>query len=219
MIITDITKEKKHLCRVCFDCGREELIDSDTLSVYCLHKDEFITEEKLSEIISESEYNRAKQRALWYLDSRAFTEKGLYNKLVEKGFKKEVSAKVIARFTEIGLLNDRAYAENFLERCICANISKRETYRKMFEKGIKKELIEELLESTEVDERAQIREILNKKYRMRLECEENIKKVYAALIRKGFSFGAVRDELKAYSEELSVTEFGSCHINAENENW
>jgi len=209
MIITDIIKEKKHLCRITFDDGREELLDADTLAFYCLHKEDSITEEKLLELIAESDYNRAKNRALWYLDSRAFTEKGLYNKLLEKGFQKTASAKVIARLVEVGLLNDRAYAENFLERCISANISKREIYRKMLEKGLKKELIEELLDSTEVDERAQIREILDKKYRMKLETQENIKKVYAALIRKGFSFGAVRDELKAYSEELS----------AENENW
>ena len=209
MIITDIIKEKKQLCRIKLDCGREELIDAETLTLNCLHKEDSITEERLLELIAESNYNRAKNRALWYLDSRAFTEKGLYNKLLEKGFEKTASAKVVARLIEVGLLNDRAYAENFLERCICSNISKRETYRKMLEKGIKKELIEELLDSTEVDERVQIREILNKKYRLKLENEDNVKKVYAALARKGFSFGAIRDELKAYSDEL----------NCENENW
>ena len=184
-------------------------MDADTVSICCLHKEDSITEEKLLELIDESNYTRAKNRALWYLETRSFTEKGLYSKLVEKGFDKQASSKAIARFVELGLLNDRAYAENFLEKCISANISKREIYHKMIEKGLKKDLIEEILDGAEVDERAQIREILDKKYRLKLENEDNVKKVYAALARKGFSFSAIRDELKAYSDEL----------NCENEDW
>ena len=48
-------------------------------------------------------------------------------------------------------------------------------------------------------------EVLEKKYRTKLSNEENVKKVYAALIRKGFSFSAVKEELKAYSEELALS--------------
>lgn len=204
MIITDIKKEKKHLCRVCFDCGREELLDTDIVLENCLHKEDLITDEKLEELIKASDYHRAKQRALWYLDSKAYTERELYKKLTEKGFKKEAVAKVIARFVELGLLDDRRFAENYLERLYSKNTSKREAYYKMMNKGFPKEIIDELINSSFVDERQQIREIIDKKYRFKLEREENVEKVYAALIRKGFSFGAVREELKAYSEELSL---------------
>lgn len=207
MIITDIIKEKKHLCRVVFDCGREELLDIDTVSVSCLHKQDSITEEKLTEIIAESNYNRAKNRALWYLDRRAYTEKELYNKLLQKGFERKALARVVARFVELGLLDDRRFAENYLEQLYGANTSKREVYHKMINKGIPKSLIDELLESQEVDEGAQIREIINKKYRFKLEAQENVKKVYAALVRKGFSYSAVRRELYSYSEEIKNKEF------------
>ena len=202
MIITDIKKEKKHLCRVIFDCGREQLLDIDIVSINCLHKDDCISEEKLSELVEQSDYERAKQRALWYLDSRAYTEKALYDKLILAGFEKKASAKVIARLVTLGLLDDRAYAKNYLERCIDANISKREAYHKMLSRGINKDLINELLADTEVDEKSQIKAIIDKKYRLKLENPENIKKIYAALIRKGFSFGAVKEVLKDYSEEL-----------------
>ena len=202
MIITDIKKEKKHLCRVIFDCGREQLLDIDIVSINCLHKDDCISEEKLSELVEQSDYERAKQRALWYLDSRAYTEKALYDKLILAGFEKKASAKVIARLVTLGLLDDRAYAKNYLERCIDANISKREAYHKMLSRGINKDLINELLADTEVDEKSQIKAIIDKKYRLKLENPENIKKIYAALIRKGFSFGAVKEVLKDYGEEL-----------------
>lgn len=205
MMITDIKKEKKHLCRIFFDCGREELLDTDIVLENCLHKEDHLSEEKLCELIEASDYYRAKQRALWYLDTKAYTEKELYRKLTEKGFKKEASAKVIARFLELGLLDDRRFAENYLERLYSQNTSKREAYYKMMNKGFPKDLITELINGSEVDERQQIREVLEKKYRTKLSNEENIKKVYAALIRKGFSFSAVKEELKAYSEELALS--------------
>lgn len=204
MIITDIKKGKKHLCRVCFDCGREELLDTDIVLENCLHKEDSMNEEKLDVLIKASDYHRAKQRALWYLDSKAYTERELYKKLTEKGFKKEAVAKVIARFIELGLLDDRRFAENYLDRLYSKNTSKREAYYKMMNKGFPKEIIDELINSSSVDERQQIREILDKKYRFKLEMRESVEKVYAALIRKGFSFSAVREELKAYSEELSL---------------
>ncbi|MBE6733608.1 MAG: regulatory protein RecX [Ruminococcaceae bacterium] len=206
MTVTDIKREKKHLCRIVFSAGKEVLLDLDIVSEYAIHKDDTLSEQKLLEIIEASDYYRAKQRALWYLDRAAHTEKGLYDKLIKAGFKAKVSAKVIARFCELGLLDDRRYAENFAERCISANISKRETYRKLILKGIPKDLANEVLEENEVDELSQIRQLIDKKYRLKLENPENTQKVYAALIRKGFSFSAVRDALKSYSEELLLAQ-------------
>ena len=38
--------------------------------------------------------------------------------------------------------------------------------------------------------------------KLKLENPENTPKVYAALVRKGFSYGAVRDALKKYRDEF-----------------
>ena len=202
MTVTDIKREKKHLCRLEFSNGKEVLIDLDIVNEYTIHKEDILSEEKLLEIIEASDYYRAKQRALWYLDRAAHTEKGLYDKLIKAGFNKKASAKVIARFCDLGLLDDRRYAENFAERCISANVSKRETFRKLILKGIPKDLADEVLADNEVDELSQILAIIDKKYKLKLENPENTQKVYAALIRKGFSFSSVRDALKSYSEQL-----------------
>lgn len=206
MTVTDIKREKKHLCRLAFSNGKEVLLDLDIVSQYAIHKDDTLSEDKLLELVEESDYYRAKQRALWYLDRAAHTEKGLYDKLIKAGFKRKASAKVIARFCELGLLDDRSFAENFVERCISANVSKREIYRKLTIKGVPKDLANEILAENSVDELSQIRQIIDKKYRLKLENPENTQKVYAALIRKGFSFSAVRDALKGYSEELLLAQ-------------
>ena len=130
---------------------------------------------------------------------RAYTESSA-------GFDKKASAAVVARFVEVGLLDDRRFAENFAERCKDANISPRETVRKLYEKGIPYDMAKETVSETETDEETQIRALIEKKYARKLELENGAEKVYAALIRKGFSFSAVRNVLKKYSEELEYSE-------------
>ena len=152
MIINAFKRQKKHLTAVQLSDGREILLDNDTCTDFCLKQDAEITEERLQELMYDSEYRRAKSRALWYLDRADRTEKGLYRKLCEAGFDKKASAAVVARFVEVGLLDDRRFAENFAERCKEANISPRETVRKLYEKGIPYDMAKETVESFDVDD-------------------------------------------------------------------
>ena len=206
MTITAFKRQKKHLTAIVLSDDREILLDNDTCTDFCLKQGAEITEERLQELIYDSEYRRAKSRALWYLDRADRTEKGLYRKLCEAGFDKKASAAVVVRFVEVGLLDDRRFAENFAGRCKDANISPRETVRKLYEKGIPYDMAKETVAETETDEETQIRALIEKKYARKLELENGAEKVYAALIRKGFSFSAVRNVLKKYSEELEYSE-------------
>ena len=181
MKISDIIKEKKHLCRLIFTDGKEVLIDIDVCSNYCLKAGDFLSEEKLRELVETSDYDRAKSRALWYLDRSWLTEKALYDKLCRGGFNKKASAKVIVRLKELGFLDDRKYAEFFAEKCIESNISKRETYQKMLLKGVPRDMAKEVLDNLEPDEKEQIKELLEKKYRTKLQNPENVKKVYGTI--------------------------------------
>jgi regulatory protein len=79
------------------------------------------------------------------------------------------------------------------------------SFHTILKKGIKKELINLTLEDTECDERRQIKALIDKKYYRYLSDASDkkaIQKVYAALARKGFSFGAIKDALKEYTTSL-----------------
>ena len=206
MLVCEITKYKKHLTKLTLDNGQEILLDNDVVIEACVHEDTSLTEQKLNELIFESDYRRAKSRALWYLDRAALTEKALFDKLIKAGFKRQASAAVIARFVELGMLDDRRFAFEFAERCAQSNISRREAFHKLCLKGVDRELANEALDFLETDEEAQIAELLEKKYRSKILSENGVQKVYAALIRKGFSFSAVRNALKKYSEEIEYCE-------------
>ena len=58
----------------------------------------------------------------------------------------------------------------------------------------------EVLSGCDADENEQITALIDKKYRTKLTAENGAEKVFAALVRKGFSYGAVRQVLKKYTE-------------------
>ena len=206
MLITEVQKQKKHLTKLVLEGGEEVLLDNDICLNYSLKPERQITEEELSKLRYESEYARAKSRALWYLDRADRTEKGMYEKLVTAGFDRKASAAVVGRFVEVGLIDDRRFAENFAEKCRDANFSTREGIRKMLQKGVSYDFANEVFSETEIDEEEQVRAVIEKKYARKLTQENGVQRVYAALVRKGFSFSAVRNALKKYSEELEYSE-------------
>lgn len=206
MQIIAIKKEKQHLSRIVLDNGEEVLLDNDICSDNSLKIGVELTVLNLEQLISISNYARAKSRALWYLDRSDITEKALFEKLVRAGFEKRASAKVIKRLVEVELINDRRYAENYAEKLLNSNVSKREAVGKMLSKGVPYDLVKEVLDNFDTDEEEQIKNLIEKKYKNKLIAENGAQKVYAALIRKGFSYGAVRSVIKNYIEEQEFCE-------------
>ncbi len=200
MQILALQKDKLHLTKISLSNGEEVLIDNDVCRDNYLKKGDELSEEKLNDLVFESQYQRAKSRAVWYLDRKDRTAKDLYSKLCIAGFDKKASARVIARLTEVGLIDDRRFAENYAIRLMESNVSVREALQKMLQKGVPYDMAKEVLAETETDENKQIEALINKKYRTRLMADGGKEKVYAALIRKGFSYEAVKDALKNYIE-------------------
>ena len=200
MQILNIQKDKLHLTKISLSNGEEVLIDNDVCRDNYLKKGDEISEEKLNDLVFQSQYQRAKSRAVWYLDRKDRTAKDLYNKLCLAGFDKKAVAKVIARLQEVGLIDDRRFAENYASRLMEGNVSKREALQKMLQKGVPYDMAKDVLAECDSDEGAQIEALINKKYRTKLMVEGGKEKVYAALIRKGFSYEAVKNALKNYIE-------------------
>lgn len=202
MQIVRIQKDKLHLNRLFLDDGQEILIDKDVCYEMSLKVGTAFDEQGLEDLIFESQYRRARARAIWHLDRMAHTEKGLHQKLIRAGFDQKASAKVIARMVEVGLLDDYRYAENLAEKLLNANVSKREAVQKMLQKGVPLDLARSVLETFDTDELSQIENLIEKKYRTKLLAENGTQKVYGALVRKGFSYDAIKTVLKKHSQEL-----------------
>ena len=204
MLITQISERRKGITLVVAD-GQEFLLNSDTLYSSGISVGTNVERDVLLKLKKQSDEERAKSRALWYLSRGDHSKKALLEKLY-RNFPQDASIKAVERMEELGLIDDLRYATNVASSLSSANTSDREIVRKLFAKGVPSELAKQVVSELESDSSAQIRQLLEKKYSRRLIDEDGVRKVYAALIRKGFSHSDVRAALREYSENLDNCE-------------
>ena len=161
MIITSLIKDKRHLTKLMLSDGTEILIDNDVCIENSLYTGMEVEPEFIKELKFDSDYKRAKSRALWYLDRMDYTEKALSEKLFKAGFSKRAVAAVMANLVEFSMIDDRRFAERYAERLIEQNTSKREALNKMYLKGIPYDLAKEVLDEIDSDEESQIKELID----------------------------------------------------------
>lgn len=202
MKIVSVQRDKKHTVKVTFDNGKYFNFDLDYWNSAYLHENDFLDDTQLKNHLENSDYIRAKSRGMWFLDRADYSEKTLCEKIVAGGISPSAAAKAVARLKELGLVDDTNLATRLAERMSESGISKRECYAKLYQKGISPSVIKSVLQDTPFDELSQIETVIQKKYQRKLTDKENIQKVYATLIRKGFSYGAVREAIKKYTQEI-----------------
>lgn len=204
MKIIAVSVRRKHITAVKLEDGNELLLDSDIVAEKELKPGGSIADPDA--LLYESDLKRAKSRALWYLSRGDLSKKTLSDKLYTAGFGETVTAAAVERMTELGLINDEKYARHLCEYLRDTAISQKELYFKLINKGIPSDLAKEVLEEEPDDETDKILKLLKTKYVSKLQDEEGIKKVIAALQRKGFSYYDIKDALKAYNEEIECEE-------------
>lgn len=202
MKIVEIKRDKKHTVKVSFNDGKHFNFDLDYWNSLCLHEQDELDDETLKFHLNESDYIRAKSRGMWFLDRADYSEKKLYEKIVAGSISNAAAARAVARLKELGIIDDMRLASRLADQMSDANISKREAYARLYQKGISTDVIKSVLEETVFDEASQIKEVIQKKYQNKMFDKTQIQKVYAALIRKGFSYSAVRDAIKKYTQEI-----------------
>lgn len=204
MKIISLATKRKNLTAITLEDGSEYLVDSDLVTTENLSVSREI--ENIEALLFQSDFKRAKSRALWYLSRSDHSKKALTDKLIKGGFSKESVDLAVLRMEELGLINDESLAERLFEYFSCQKMSKNEIYHKLILKGIERELAKDIVFCSDESESEKIKELLKTKYSSKLNSEENIKKVYASLVRKGFNFSDIRQALKTYSEELEYSE-------------
>ena len=206
MIITEIKSLKKHLFEIKFDNEKTILLDKDIVAEKAIKSGDEVSETELKRLVEESEYRRALSRGVWYIERGSLSRKKLNEKLLAAGISTDACHKAVLRLEELDLINDTAFAERLAEQYLKNGISQREAENKMFLKGIDRQTARSALDLFEVDATSQIKLIINKKYRTKIENSENIPKIFAALQRKGFKYSDIKKVLSEYSEQLNNSE-------------
>ena len=197
-IITKI-EEQKNKKRVnvfvddAFFCG----LNKETAVVFRLKVDKEIDESVLKAAIFESEVKSAFEKGLDYIASRMHSKKELFEKLLKKGFEKEVIEKAIEKMQEYHYVDDFLFAKQFIEQN--KKLSKKMIENKLKQKGVLSEIINDL--QSNCDEQQEIELCIGyvQKYVKSKDMQKDgaKQKLYASLARKGFSFDVIKKACSA----------------------
>lgn len=199
MKIIALQNRRKGLTALKLENGEELLLDTEIVIIRDLKPGVFIDDPDA--LFYESDFKRAKSRALWYLSRGDLTEKGLFEKLRNAGFGQKATEGAVRRMKELSLIDDEKFARRLTEILEGSGSSEKEIYFKLVNKGVPSDIAKEVLSESETDEAEKIKKLLYTKYQSKLNTEEGVKKVIAALARKGFSFYDIKYAIKSYNEE------------------
>lgn len=205
MIVTDVSPFKGSM--MCVELSGSGLaqemkiyIHSEIIRKYNVAKGMELSEEEADRLIYENDLRRARERALYLMESRDHSYRELFDKL-EKNYSEDICFEVCNRLAEIGVINDRRYAEKLCRQLF--EVKKLGRYRvkqEMRLKGLGSEIIEEAIENfSEEDEPFErLEKLVEQKYERYLTDRKGVEKVRNALARKGYSFGEIKEVLDLY---------------------
>lgn len=154
-----------------------------------------ISEEEWQELTEKLYYKKAVDKCYDLLSRRDHSIKELKTKLL-RTVDENSADKAIEKMIEYGYLDDEKYANNLVKYLIeVKKMSKNHIKQEMYKKGVPSDIIISTLENIEIDNVSSIVELLLTKYRMKLNVEEDNKKLIASLMRKGFSYSDIKTAL------------------------
>ncbi|MCL2173779.1 RecX family transcriptional regulator [Candidatus Saccharibacteria bacterium] len=168
-------------------------LDESQLVKIGLRKGDEISEERLDELKTESDFGKNYIRAVDLISRRLRSEKEIREYAFRKNWTKENTEKVVERLHERGFLNDEKFAASFVRsRATLKNYSRRKMELELTKKGIKKEIREKILtENEDFDETTALKKLIAKKRNH----YENDQKLIAYLARQGFSYDDIKNSL------------------------
>lgn len=152
---------------------------------------------------------RARNVLLHQLARSAKSTTQLRKILEQREIPTEIAEKVIERFTEVGLIDDAAFAETIVNsRRNYKGLSKSAIKRELDEKGISQAMVEEALSGiSPEDDFESAKQLASKRYRQmaHLDKEVRTRRLAGYLQRKGYSSGSVFPAIK-FAEQQYQTE-------------
>jgi regulatory protein len=205
-LITDIQAQKRNRNRVNIYLGGQYAFSLDRMAAGWLTVGRALSDEDISRLQEKDEFETALNRAMHFLSFRARSQQEMQTYLLKKGFEPALIDRVITRLKEEKLVDDLDFAQNWLDS--------RQRFRPRSKSLMKLELRQKGVAETEIDQALQSSNLddlelaltagrkLSRRYQLLDKLEYN-RKLGAALQRRGFSYGVVRDCLSLLWKEKS----------------
>jgi regulatory protein len=164
-----------------------------------LRVEQELTEEEIKTIIKKAEYQKTSDKLLMFATLRPRSEKEIKTWFYKKQVPESIQSQLIDKLIKLELLNDEAFAKWWVEqRQSFKPKGKSALKAELISKGINRTIIDKVLSSSDLDEKGQARQLVEKKlYRWQgLPELERKKKISDFLLRKGYSWEVIKGILK-----------------------
>lgn len=157
---------------------------------------------------------RARNVLLHQLARSAKSTSQLRKILEQREIPSEIAERVLERFTEVGLIDDAAYAETIVNsRRNYKGLAKSAIKRELNEKGVSQELVEEAISGiTAEDDFESAKQLAIRRYRQMAHLERDVRtrRLAGYLQRKGYGstsvFAAIKFAEESYSQEADANQ-------------
>ena len=139
----------------------------------------------------------AKMRAVRIISASSVSKRDLETRLVRKGESEEQAKEAVQWLSELKLVDDRQTAKQVVDSCIRKGYGLQRAKQALYEKQIPREFWEEALEGYP-DQTDRIADFLRSKLRDP-EDPRQVKRAIDAALRRGHSYGAIRQVLNTLS--------------------
>ena len=191
------TPDRAGRYRVTFETGEILRLYRQTVEDFALYTGKELTEEEFSSLMEAAGRMSAKMRAVRIVSAASVSRRDLQERLVRKGEDPEQAKEAVEWMEELHLLDDRNTAEQVVHSCISKGYGLQRAKQALYEKRIPKKYWEEALEGYP-DQWDRIESFL--KSRLDADSDQKqVKKAIDALIRRGHSYGIIRQVLKELS--------------------
>ena len=180
-----------------FDDGTRLGLYRQTVEDFGLYAGLELTDEQAQKLRIAAGEMSAKMRAVRIVSASSVSRKDLEQRLVRKGEDPDQAKQAVAWMEDLHLVDDRATAEQVVHSCIAKGYGLARAKQALYEKRIPKEFWEEAL-ADYPDQMDRITAFL----RARLDPEpddKQVKRAIDALIRRGHSYGTIRQALRNLS--------------------
>lgn len=197
MIVTSITGLDRKRSRVLLDQGPALVLLPEELRAFGIEEGKEITDGTYRRLVEQVLTSRAKERVVKALMVSDKTEKQLREMLAREGYPDKACKDALDMAKQYRYVDDEAFGARYVENQ-AARKSKRQLAFDMERKGFGRELVQELLAGHPIDEKSQIRRLLEKKgYRPEDSLDrKTYGKLVGMLARKGYTYEVISEVLR-----------------------
>ncbi len=148
-----------------------------------------------------NDFQKAVNVCLRLFKYRLRSKKELEDRLRQKGFSRQAISKAVRYFEEIGLIDDRTFAQAWIDARINKGLGSVRIKKELAEKGIAAELAESLIEDKlrETSLNEQAAKLIEARFKTTVRQtgrEKAKKRFFTFLVRRGFPYDIAYEEVK-----------------------